>query len=45
MQAPDGVDVLPGHVLYLLRSIYRLKQAARDWNQLCVRYLVKIGFV
>ena len=30
MQALERVDVPPRHVLYLLRSIYGLKQAARD---------------
>jgi len=45
MQAPDGVDVPPGHVLHLLRSIYGLKQAARDWNQLCAGHLIEMGFV
>ena len=45
MQAPDGVDVPPGHVLHLLRSIYGLKQAARNWNQLCAGHLIKMGFV
>ena len=45
MQAPDGVDVPPGHVLHLLKSLYGLKQAARDWNQLCARHLIKMGFV
>ena len=30
--------------LKILRSLYGLKQAARDWNKLCVSELEKLGF-
>lgn len=32
--SPEGVNVKPGNALKVLRSLYGLKQAARDWNQL-----------
>jgi hypothetical protein len=39
MAAPPGVDVPLGCVLKVLRSLYGLKQAARDWNQSCIKSL------
>ena len=45
MAAPPGVKVAPGRVLRILRSLYGLKQAARDWNERCTVDLVKLGFV
>ena len=45
MAAPPGVKVAPGRVLRILRSLYGLKQAARDWNERCVVELIKLGFV
>lgn len=45
MEAPPGVNVAPGQVLKVLRSLYGLKQAARDWNQKCIQELQKIGFI
>jgi len=45
MEAPPGVNVARGQVLKVLRSLYGLKQAARDWNQRCVYELQKIGFI
>lgn len=44
MKPPPGVDVPPGQALQILRSLYGLKQAARDWNQYCVSELKKLGF-
>jgi hypothetical protein len=44
MIPPPGVDIPPNMVFKILRSLYGLKQAARDWNQLCVSKLIKIGF-
>jgi hypothetical protein len=41
---PQGVKVKDGYALRVLRSLYRLKQSARDWNHLCRDYLVTIGF-
>ena len=41
---PPGVKILPNMVLKILRSLYRLKQAVRDWNKLCVSKLKQIGF-
>jgi hypothetical protein len=34
MDLPPGLKVKKGMVLKVLRSLYGLKQAARDWNQL-----------
>jgi hypothetical protein len=45
MQPPPGLELPPGKVLHILRSLYGLKQAARDWNQLCVSELRKLGFI
>ena len=44
MILPLGVEVPPNMVLQILRSLYSLKQAARDWNKLCVSKLEQIGF-
>jgi transposase InsO family protein len=44
MIPPPGVNIPPNMVFKILRSLYGLKQAARDWNQLCVSKLIKIGF-
>jgi hypothetical protein len=41
---PPGVPVKPGYVLQALRSLYGLKQAARDWNKLIQSELIKWGF-
>ncbi len=32
MKPPPGVKISPGKALHILRSLYRLKQAARDWT-------------
>jgi hypothetical protein len=46
LSPPQGVDVQKGHALRVLRSLYGLKQAARDWNSTCRQYLIeKLGFV
>ena len=45
MSPPPGVDVLPGQVLHVRRSLYGLKQAARDWNKTCLKELLKMGFI
>ncbi|GIZ45743.1 hypothetical protein CKM354_000889600 [Cercospora kikuchii] len=44
MIPPPGVKIPPNMVLQILRSLYGLKQAARDWNKLCVSKLKQIGF-
>lgn len=44
MQAPQGVHVHRGEVLHLLKSLYGLKQAAKDWHHLCKTELIKMGF-
>ncbi|KAI0995656.1 hypothetical protein K3495_g12523 [Podosphaera aphanis] len=41
---PKGVIVSKGKVLKAVRSLYGLKQAGRDWNQLLKSFLVSIGF-
>jgi hypothetical protein len=44
MKPPPGVSINPGLALKVLRSLYGLKQAARDWNQRCISELLKLGF-
>ena len=44
MKSPQGVKVKKGHALQLLRSLYGLKQAARDWNLLMKKELIGWGF-
>ena len=41
---PQGVKVKDGYALRVLRSLYGLKQSARDWNHLCRDHLLAIGF-
>lgn len=41
---PDGVKVEKGNALKVLRSLYGLKQAGRDWNLLLKRFLIENGF-
>jgi hypothetical protein len=45
LKPPQGVDVKNGYVLEALRSLYGLKQAARDWNQLIRQEMRNWGFV
>jgi hypothetical protein len=45
MSPPQGVEVKKGFALQVLRSLYGLKQAARDWNLLIKRELLQWGFV
>lgn len=45
MKPPPGVDLPKGQCLKINRSLYGLKQAARDWNEKCVLELQKMGFV
>lgn len=45
LKPPVGVKVKTGNVLKVLRSLYGLKQAGRDWNLLLKGFLVEIGFV
>ena len=42
--APEGVDCPRGKVLRVLRSLYSLKQAARDWHEKLIKALLGIGF-
>ena len=44
MAAPLGLGVKKGHVLEILRSLYGLKQATRDWNLLIKSELLEWGF-
>jgi hypothetical protein len=42
---PAGLPHKKGHVLKALRSLYGLKQAARDWNLLIKKELITWGFI
>ena len=42
--APKGVDCPRGKVLRVLRSLYSLKQAARDWHEKLIKALLGIDF-
>jgi hypothetical protein len=42
---PLGVPVRDGYALRVLRSLYGLKQSARDWNRLCRDHLLQAGFI
>jgi transposase InsO family protein len=44
MEAPEGVEHLPGEVCELLKSIYGLKQSANLWNKKIIKTLRSIGF-
>ena len=44
MAPPPGVDLPPGQALRIRRSLYGLKQAARDWHERYVKELLKLGF-
>lgn len=44
LSPPMGVPVRDGYALRVHRSLYGLKQSARDWNQLLKGHLVTIGF-
>jgi len=41
---PEGVNVAVGKVLKINKSLYGLKQAGRNWNDLCVKVLKEAGF-
>lgn len=43
--ASSDVKVAPDRVLRILRSLYDLKQAVRDWHQRCIAKLIKFEFV
>ena len=44
LSKPEGVPVRPGYALRIQRSLYGLKQSARDWNLLAKDFLTSIGF-
>jgi hypothetical protein len=44
LSPPNGMEIKKGYVLQALKSLYGLKQAARDWNLLCKKNLLKWGF-
>jgi Reverse transcriptase (RNA-dependent DNA polymerase) len=41
---PDGVRTTKGRVLRILKSLYDLKQAARDWYNYLLESLAKLSF-
>jgi hypothetical protein len=45
LEPPKGITVKKGRVWKALRSLYGLKQAARDWNRLIKKELLRWGFV
>jgi hypothetical protein len=45
MKVPPRMSVPAGQCLKVCRSLYGLKQAARDWNEKCTLELQKLGFV
>lgn len=45
LEPPKGISIKKGRVWKALRSLYGLKQAARDWNRLIKKELVRWGFV
>jgi len=44
MTAPPAMVLPKGKILKLRKSLYGLKQAARDWNQALTKLLTSIGF-
>ncbi|KAL0377948.1 UNVERIFIED_CONTAM: Retrovirus-related Pol polyprotein from transposon RE1 [Sesamum radiatum] len=44
MQPPEGYFIQPGHVCKLLKSLYGLKQASRQWNLEFTSKLLSFGF-
>ena len=44
MHPPSGMNIEPGKVLRLRKSLYGLKQSGRNWYQCLSKYLVEIGF-
>ena len=44
MAPPPGVNLQPGQALLIKKSLYGLKQAARDWHAKCMKELLKLGF-
>jgi hypothetical protein len=44
LKAPDGVDVPPGQVLKLKKSLYGLKHSPRNWNIVLDTWLKEYGF-
>lgn len=44
LKVPDGIEVPPGHVLKLEKSLYGLKQSPRAWNDRFDNFITSIGF-
>jgi hypothetical protein len=44
LAAPEGVTVTGGKQLKAKRSLYGLKQASRDWNQLLRKFVIENSF-
>jgi hypothetical protein len=44
MQAPEGVNVGSGVVLRLIKALYGMKQAPREWNSNISTFIISQGF-
>jgi hypothetical protein len=44
MSAPDGIQTVKRRILKVLKSLYGLKQAARDWYDCMARGLIRLDF-
>jgi hypothetical protein len=44
LSPPQGIRTSPGTALRIVRSLYGLKQSARDWHQKCTGVLIGLGF-
>ena len=45
MRQPDGYDDGTNHICHLVKTLYGLKQAGREWNKVLDCKLKGIGFI